>query len=94
MCVYVCTTHVRDECVFICVCVCVSVVGLKVFCNWSLKKQAKYNRSTNSNISYPSISELLSDHPDNNTQPTFTVADNSVYNFDMNMISKLNLLLN
>ena len=72
----------------------VSVVALKVFCNWSLKKQAQYNRSTNSNISYPSISELLSDHPDNNTQPTFTVADNSAYNFDMNKISKLNFLLN
>lgn len=69
----------------------VSVVALKVFCNWSLKKQAQYNRSTNSNISYPSISELLSDHPDNNTA---AVAENSAYNFDMNKISKLNFLLN
>lgn len=71
----------------------ISVVALKVFCNWSLKKQAQYNRSTNSNISYPSINELLSDHPTNSTQTAFTVADNSAYNSDINMnkISKLNL---
>ena len=61
-------------------------------------KRAQQNRhdyTTNSNISYPSLTIInrSSDYPANNTQPTFTVADNSAYNFDMNInkISKLNL---
>lgn len=66
----------------------------------SYLKRAQQNRcdhTTNSNVSYPRLTTFYrsSDYPANNTQSTFTVSDNSAYNFDMNMnkISKLNLLL-
>ena len=79
----------------ICVFVIILIVTLVRY-----SKRAQQNRcdyTTNSNVSYPRLTTINrpSDYPANNTQPTFTTADNSAYNFDMNMnkISKLNLLL-